>query len=309
MAVIESLESNFFLCPHTRKPLRFMSRDELSVLNQRIERNELYFHLGIQAQCSVDSALITENQTYVYPIVEGIIFLKKDVAITAKNRTKNPFMRVPEHITEEFFNTYKVLSKEKAAEPVLKDLNSQKLDNDQLLQLKSRLPKSGQCFMSVVTHDVDAIHNLVFNTRFNAYVHIDFSLDRLLAIKKDVKQGTELVLCDVACLPFEANTVNALFSFDYINEYDKADQAAAYEELKRVLKEDGASVVLYDKSKPLHAQSQLKSDQLSKKALSVLAPWKKKKVPTIYFHPVTVDADENHREELMTKTSFGRQFS
>lgn len=286
-----------------------MSKDELSVVNQKIVNGELYFYPGIQIELKLKQAYITENQTYIYPVVDDILLLKKDTAVTAKNRTKNPLLRVTERTIEEFYAEYSLLKKGRKATPALKLLKSQPLSHEKLAELKTLLPKSGDFFMSAVTHDVDALHNLVFNTKFNQYLHIDFSLDRLEAIKPDVKKGTTLILCENANLPFAENMVDALFSFDYINEYEKADQNLAYQELKRVLKEEGCSVVLYDKGKPLHAQTQLKTDQISKKALGLLAPWKKKKVPSIYFHPVEVSSNSDNSEQLLTKTSFGRQFS
>ena len=286
-----------------------MSKDELSVVNQKITTGELYFYPGIQAEIKLKQALITENQTYFYPIVDDIVLLRKETAVTAKNRTKNPLLRVTEEKSEAFYSEFKLLKKGKRTSVSNIDQHSKPLSNDQLNELKGLLPRSGDCFMSAVTHDVDALHNLVFNTNFNSYLHIDFSLDRLQAIKNEVKKDTLLVLCDIASLPFNDESVEALFSFDYINEYDKEDQAKAYQELKRVLKAEGSSVVLYDKDKPLHAQAHHKSDQLSKKALGIIAPWKKKKVPSIHFHPVQASTNSDNSGDLFTKTSLGRQFS
>lgn len=286
-----------------------MSKDELAVVNQKIVNGELFYYPGIQIEQELEQAYITENQTYFYPVIDDILLLKKDTAVTAKNRTRNPLLRVTEKTIQDFYTEYSLLSRTRNTTPVIPVLKDKPLSNDQLGELKTLLPKSGDVFMSAVTHDVDALHNLVFNTKFNQYLHIDFSLDRLEAIKPDIRKGTVLVLCENANLPFAENTVDALFSFDYINEYEKADQNLAYHELKRVLKEDGCSVVLYDKAKPLHAQTQLKTDQISKKALGLLAPWKKKKVPSIYFHPVEVNSNSDNSEQLVTKASFGRQFS
>lgn len=286
-----------------------MSPEELSIVNQKIANGELYFHPGIQVEISLEQGLITENQTYFYPIVDDIVLLRKDTAVTAKNRTKNPLLRVTQQTVEAFYTEFKPLKKGDNSHVGLKQMRSKPLSNEQLSELKGLLPRSGDCFLSAVTHDVDALHNLVFNTHFNQYLHIDFSLDRLRVIKAEMKDNTLLILCDNANLPFAEESIDALFSFDYINEYDKADQTQAYQELKRVLKGNGHSVVLYDKDKPLHAQAQFKSDQLSKKALGIVAPWKKKKVPSIYFHPVKTHSNDDTSGDLYTKTSLGRQFS
>ena len=67
----------FFLCPISGKALRAMSKDELSVVNQKIVNGELYFHPGIQIELKLKQAYITENQTYIYPVVDDILLLKK----------------------------------------------------------------------------------------------------------------------------------------------------------------------------------------------------------------------------------------
>lgn len=300
--------SSFFICPISDRPLRYLSENEVAVVNQKIASGQLYFYRGIQVEKEIKSGLVTENQTYMYPIVEDVVLLKKDTAITAKNRTKNPLLRVTDDLVEEFYQEFKVLRNGSTEGSTFqKDLHSQPLSNDKLMDLKALLPKSGECFMSAVTHYVDALHNLVFNAQFDHYLHIDFSLERLLAIRKDVKLGTIMVLCENANLPFAEDTVDALFSFDYINAYEKDDQKIAYEELKRVLKSNGASVVLYDKDKPLYAQSQLKSDQLAKKTLGYIAPWRKKKLPSIHFHAVERN-DTDSGGELLSP-SLGGQLS
>ncbi|WP_420386926.1 methyltransferase domain-containing protein [Roseivirga sp.] len=298
------------MCPLSGKALRPITSGELAIVNQKIANGELYFHPGIQVNRELEDAYVTVNQTYFYPVINDMLLLKKDTAVAAKNRTKNPLLRISEQAIQSFYEEYPLLSPERKSTDVHKSVHSKPLTNDQLKELKGLLPKSGDCFMSAVTHDVDALHNLVFNTNFNHYIHLDFSLQRLEAIKSDVKEGTVLVLCENSDLPFIENSVDALFSFDYINGYEKEGQHQAYQELKRVLKESGGSVVLYDKEKPLHAQTQLKNDLLSKKAIGLLAPWKKKKVPSIYFHPVVVsESNDDNSNEYLTKTSLGRQFS
>ncbi len=286
-----------------------MSKAELAIANDKCSTGELYFHVGIPVDIKLKAAYTTDNHLHIFPVVDDILMLKKDTAISPKNRTKNPYLRVPERLVEDFYAQYPSLRKGKSTDAQMKEVHSQPLSNEQLLELKTLLPKSGECFMSAVTHDVDALHNLVFNTDFNHYLHIDFSFARLNAIRKDLKEGTLLVLCDIANLPFNESSIDALFSFDYINEYDKTDQATAYHELKRILKPGGCSVVLYDKDKPLHAQSHHKSDQRAKKAMGVLAPWKKKKVPTIHFHPVELNSHKDDSGQFYTKASLGRQFS
>ncbi|NVK82904.1 MAG: class I SAM-dependent methyltransferase [Cytophagia bacterium] len=300
-------ETKILNCPFTNKPLVPMTEAQLEVFNKRVSSGELYFYPGIKVESHVENAYITENQTYVYPEVKGVLLLKKDTAITTKNRTKNPLLRISDIIIDEFFNTYSILREGAQNTVALKNQRSQALSHEELAKLKALLPKTGDCLFSAVTHDTDALHNLVFNTDFKNYVHFDFSLDRLLAIRGEVKTGTTLVLCDMLHLPFAEGSVDALISFDYINDYDKAEQTAAYEELKRILKDDGSCVLLFDESKSLYAQNKHKSEQMTNKAFGVLAPWKKTKLPKIHFHPVQVTPEKDNKGIFVGKLSLGRQ--
>ena len=285
-----------------------MTKSQIDNVNIKVEEGQLYYYPGIKATQKLTAALITENHNYIYPIVDDIILLKKETAMTSMGRTRNPHARVSDPMINEFFDTYKLLKKRKISQPSLKEPKSKPLSNDQLAKLKGLLPKEGDCFMSEVTHDVGALHNLVYNSKFHLYLHLDFSVERLQAIKSDIKKGTMLVLCDNYNLPFIDDAIDSLFSFDYINEYEKESQKAAYKELKRIMKGEGVSVVLYDENRPHYANTQLKVDKVSKKLLNFLSPWKKRKLPTIYFYPIR-NKGKNDKEEIYTETSLDSQFS
>lgn len=271
-----------------------MTEKELTSVNAQIKNGELYFYTGAPVNIKLTAAFVTANHTYIYPLINNISYLKRQTAIVAKNRTQNHLRRVSESEIGLFYKTYAFGEDNELIKPS-KELQSNPIGQDKIKQLARLLPKGGDYFMSIVTHDVDSIHNLTYGRTFKHYFHMDFSLPRLLAMKDDLPSDTILVLGDFDHLPFANDTVDALFSFDYINNYSKEVQASAYEELKRCLKSDGVSITLYDKSKPMHANSQLKSDQRSKKALGVIAPWKKVKLPNIFFYPIN---DENGKETM-----------
>jgi ubiquinone/menaquinone biosynthesis C-methylase UbiE len=169
--------------------------------------------------------------------------------------------------------------------------------------MASLLPKKGHSFLSISTHDVDAIHNLTYKSHYKVHFHMDFSLARLKVIQSDLPQNTILILGEMNHLPFKNDSIDGLISFDYLNNYEKEIQNQSYLELKRCLKADGVSIMLYDKDKPLDTKSQLKSDQLVKKALSIVAPWKKVKLPNIIFYPI--DESKVSNGKFVANPSFG----
>ncbi len=279
------------VCPFTRKPLRPMREKELISLNAQIKQGDLFFYPGAPVNIEITAALVTSNHTYIYPIIDNISYLQRQTAIVSRNRTANHLRRIPQEEINQFYKDYGFGEGNEIHKPS-KELKSNPISQEKITQLARLLPKGGEYFMSVVTHDVDSIHNLTYGRSFKYYFHMDFSLSRLLAIKDELPGETILVLGDVDHLPFDDSSVEALFSFDYINNYNKEVQELAYEELKRCLKPDGVSIMLYDSTKPMHASTQLKSDQRSKKALGVFAPWKKIKLPNIFFYPINENGED-----------------
>lgn len=94
----ENTDYSFLICPFTGRNLRLLSEAELSDVNAKIVTNELFFYPGAQVKKPLKRALVTEHQTYIYPILDNIILLKKETAIVAKNRTENYLKRVSDQI-------------------------------------------------------------------------------------------------------------------------------------------------------------------------------------------------------------------
>lgn len=300
--------NELLICPFSGKPLRRLEEKELTILNERIEQGQFLHYSGITVDRKLVSAYTNPTTTYIFPVFDGIVFLKKDTAITSKGRTLNPHIRIREDKIKLFYDIYPLLSSSSREEQLVEDTNSELLSPEEVKELKQLLPKSGHCFLSAVSHDVDAIYNLRFNTRFEQYIHIDFSLQRLRTIQSELGSDTLFVLCDVLDLPFGEGSINALFSFDLINMYDKKVQNKAYEEIKRVMTPDGFSVLTYEEGKPLHARVSQKIDKISSKAKGLLAPWSKQKKSQVYFHPVKSTFQKDFSTSLST-SHLNRQFS
>ncbi|MHA7101165.1 class I SAM-dependent methyltransferase [Roseivirga pacifica] len=300
----QAVNDNIFTCPFTSRQLKPLSVAELVTVNAQVAQNQLCFYSGVPVRFKLEKAYASDNHLYIYPVIDDILLLQKDTAVVAKNRTENPFLRVSEHKVEEFYSAFN-FSGDKA---VVASPSTKPLATEELKSLKNLLPKSGSCFLSAFSEHADSILNLEFGTQFDHYVHLDYNIDRIRSVKEQLSAKTIYVLAEMNDLPFADASIDAFFSFDFINNYEKDFQHMAYDELKRALSPSGASVVLYDKAKPMHAGAKRKNELLSKKALSYVAPWKKVKVPTIHFHPMS-DASNSNATNVVAKTSLGRQLS
>lgn len=295
----------YLVCPFTRRKLRFLSESELDNINNRIDSGELYYHPGIKVQTHLSQALVTEHQSYIYPIIDNILYLKSETAIVAKNRTENYLKRISQTIIEDFEAKYSFNSdRESVASSSTKSISP-----ELVVSLKSKLVKKGNYFTSIGSSDIDALHNFIFQTKFEQYIHVDFDLNKLKSIQAELKGETVLVLADNGKLPFGDGSLDALVSFDPINQYDKADQKFIYDDLKRILSHDATSVLFYENDKPLHTKFFLSVDKLSKTARSLVMPWKKVKLPTFHFEGINPSQTANSSNQTVGKTSLGQQFS
>lgn len=148
---------------------------------------------------------------------------------------------------DSFYSVYR-LRKDKSKDPELFN-PSRKISNQELADLKKLLPRDGGVLVSSCNDSIDMIHNLVFGINFQQIVHFDYSFERLKSLKTELKKDAMLVLGDVSKLPFTDASISGLFSFDDLTLYEKLEQKEIYDELKRSLSPEGASVVLFEKTK------------------------------------------------------------
>lgn len=298
----------YLICPHTLKPLRLLSEEELANLHQRVEMKGLFFQVGVPLQFLPERAYISQNQVYIYLEIEGVILLQKKTAIVAKNRTQNPNKRVTENLTEAFYKELGITPEGAFAERKFNAEEDTLPDQEQRKVLNRLLPNSGVCLVTMGTSHVDPLHNLVFNTNFEAYLHLDHNMDRLRAVVNHLKRDTQYVFCDRDALPLDDVAVNALFAYSFLDDCEKEEQKALYQSLTRVLKPKSRSVILHKGNKTSHLQNAYKADRLSKKTKSLLAPWSKKMIPEIVFHNIEQPVDVKGGA-FSGKTSFGSQLS
>ena len=302
----EIVESKF-ICPFTGKGLIELSQDEIKQINCRIDDGSLFFYCGVPVERRLEKAFISGNRSYIYPVFDDIIFLKKRTAIVARNRTKEPNKRVENDFIEVFNEEFGLnVNRDERQDTLIEDRAP--IDFAELEDLGKLIPRTGKSFVSFATHDIDLMHNLVFGTNFDHYLHFDYEIQRLKQVVGRLKSDTLYVLADMDSLPLKTGVVDAMFSFDMINDHDKSFQQKAYTELKRSMNDKGASIVFYDVTKPLHVKLYQKIDTAKQIGVRLITPWKKTLVADIYFYPTGSSSTSNH-ESFIGKTSLGRQFS
>ena len=72
---------NILVCPVTKLPVRLLSRPDLQILNQMISEGDLRNAAGQCVDAQFSQALITRNNTMIYPVKDGIPIMLEDQAI------------------------------------------------------------------------------------------------------------------------------------------------------------------------------------------------------------------------------------
>ena len=292
-------------CPVTHKPLRLMTEEELNKVNERIRSGQFYFQGRAQVKFELKAALVTIQHTYIYPIIDDIVLLKKGTSIVPKNRTENPEMRITEEHTEAFYNQLGLNELGEFQKVKAQESGELPLDAAELKRLAMLLPKTGRNLLTLAGAEADHIHNLRFGKTFDQVFHMDDDMLGLLRLKAVLRNDTRLLYVDKTKLPFKEGEVDALFAFDLVNESEKETQNELYEGLKSILSAQSGAVLLYAEDK----KSFLLNKHKTARKLSKLKPWKKDKTPEIHFHPVNSTAMGANQAPIVTKTSLGSQFS
>lgn len=83
-------------CPLTGASLEVMSPEMLSEAQERIQGDGLFTRMGVRVSGPLAAALINADQTWVYPMVQGIPQMLVDEAVawmtipTTENRSARP---------------------------------------------------------------------------------------------------------------------------------------------------------------------------------------------------------------------------
>lgn len=292
------------VCPFSFKALEPLSQDELTAINTRIGKGELFFQSGIPLGFPLQRAFVSSNRVYIYAEIDGVLLLKKSTAIVEKNRVKNPLVRIKPAEVANFHNSLGLTAEGVFTAPH-DDLPAEpNLNSDQLRSLYSRLNKKGSHLVTAATADVDELHNLVFGLNYDCHTHVDHNLNRLKRIKGKLEVKTQYVLCDPEIMPFDQYSVDGFFTFNGIEDGVKGVQQDIYASLKKVLNPEASCVFLVDEQEKNYLASFYKSDLRSAK----LKPWKKSSLPKLYFQK-TQCAGGGTQSSISGKRSFGSQFS
>ncbi len=92
-------------CNFTGNDLRLLSSEELASYNALINQQALWHTNGTLVDYKLESALISVDNTYVYPIIKGIVILLADLALVKdKSKIQGESLIADKKLVQDFYN-------------------------------------------------------------------------------------------------------------------------------------------------------------------------------------------------------------
>ncbi|MEJ7769425.1 MAG: class I SAM-dependent methyltransferase [Chitinophagaceae bacterium] len=239
-------------CPVTASSLRLMDHHEVELANKRASARQVWQADGTPLLNHIESGLISENGSHIYPILQGIVLLMKELAIVkSKDNTLLETVNAEKLKVKNFYNDQGWLS-DKAGTyedaKIYEDLRE--VSRDYLTKCHNRvnryLKPTGKYMLDAASGAIQFDDYLQYSANYTYRVCVDFSFRALLEAKR--KMGTKgvYILCDMTCMPFKDGVMDSFVSLNTIYHIPREEQVTAIEELYRLLAPGGKGVVVYD---------------------------------------------------------------
>jgi ubiquinone/menaquinone biosynthesis C-methylase UbiE/uncharacterized protein YbaR (Trm112 family) len=249
-----NLITTILRCPVTHQPLRVMSASEIESANRRIAAGNLYHHDGSPIRRPIEQGLIEENRRFAYFVNDGIIILLSELAIDLlEGESQNcpvTALRPEKKIVQNYYNQLgwhsdssgRYVDTRKFADKrdVMKTYGQRCAR-----RLCDQLPPGGEFLLDAASGPLHHTKNLKYQEGFRKRVCVDISLLALQEARNRLGDAGIYLLADITNLPLRNDTMDAAQSLHTIYHVPADEQILAIRELHRVLKKEGAAVVVY----------------------------------------------------------------
>ncbi|MFN3794594.1 MAG: class I SAM-dependent methyltransferase [Chitinophagaceae bacterium] len=239
-------------CPITGKPLRLLHLEEITDLNHKAARLQLWHANGTTFNTAVVDALISEDNQYVYPVIDGIVLLLKDLAVVdAPHKLLQEDLNSDKQLVRNFYDQQGWVSNAEGDYTdavIYEDLRPVSAEYIQRCheRVKTNLLPSGEFLLDAASGAIqfDIYHS--YAEQYTYRVCVDFSFRALKEAKQKIGRKGIFLLCDIANLPLRDNTMDGFISLNTIYHIPADEQIHAVHELYRSLKPGGKGVLVYE---------------------------------------------------------------
>jgi len=280
-------------CPITGKHLQRLSEVEVVKFNQLIKQGEYYLGDGSLVRNLHESVLKVDDEDIYYPVQQDILCLLADFAMVrdcTQFKIKNDPLN--EEIKEEIKSFYDQIGwqKENSQENTqFKDATdsedlrpvSEEYINQCHLRLHKHIASKGKYLLDAASGPIQYPVYLNYSKDYQYRICADLSLTGLLSAKEKLGDKGIYILCDITNLPLQSDQIDTVLSLHTIYHVPQSQQPAAFDELYRVLKPGGQSVIVYSWGKHSSLMKAfLMPFKLIKRAMNAF----NKSKPPLYFY-------------------------
>ena len=256
-------------CPITRKPLTWKSA----------------------------SLLATEDGSYGYPIEGGIPLLTADKAVDlAAAREAGGLVRQEKASVRNFYDQYgwKRTESGKYGDTALfvdQRALSYGFTESCMRRVGTYLPRCGKYLLDAGSGAIPHRAYMDYHANYKRRICVDFSIEALHEAKRKLGGRGMYILGDITNLPLSDNVVDAAVSNHVIYHVPADEQARAFEELWRVTRPGGRTVVVYAwKGAPLPWWiRQFATRVLRLRKNEPARPQEQQSMPNLYYQPQTLN--------------------
>lgn len=279
---------NILKCPITSDSLRLLTKKEIDKVNLQISKDSLIHFDGSVVKGGIKSGFISLNNKYVFPIVDGIIILNRDLATVTDKKYVNKYKANLSAEKQSVINFYNEIGWKKGSskqfEDALKYEDLRKVAHEYIhkchLRVNNYINHKGRYLLDAGSGPIQYREYLSYSKGYDKRVCVDISFLALKEAKKRLGNKGIYILADLTNLPFKDNSFDGAVSLHVIYHIPKNEQKTALKEIYRVLKPSSSAAVVY--SWPAKFNLLLIIGKIARK-IGIL----KKKVnkPDFYFQP------------------------
>lgn len=239
-------------CPITGQELKALGPDEIAALNEKIVRGEVRQTDGKPFTEALQKGLIAVDESYVYPILNDILLLLKDLALLGPTgKVLEDLMSEDKKLVKNFYDQrgwHANAAGDYEDAVIFEDLRP--VSKDYLKKCHDRVSRflhpTGDYLLDAASGALQFPDYLQYSEKYRYRVCVDLSFQALSEVKRKLGAKAICVLCDMTNLPFRDGVMGGFVSLNTVYHIPKDEQVTAIRELYRVLKPGGKGVVVYD---------------------------------------------------------------
>src|SRR5688572_11969223 len=192
-------------CPVTGRELRLLNKNEIKALNQKT----LWQVDGTPMNEPIMNALTTVDGAFIYPIIQGIVLLLKDLAVVDnENRVSVEVLGADKKLVRDFYDKkgWHVTKKGDYADAdIFEDLRP--ISSEYITKCHNRVSRylktSGKYLLDAASGALQFKDYLQYSANYEYRVCVDLSFQGLLECKRKLGDRAICLLCDLTNLPIK----------------------------------------------------------------------------------------------------------